>query len=179
MEAENLEYLRAEFEKFYTENYLRFYYYAQTLVFDAEICKDLVNDSFHYLYERIHSFQPQTARTYMYTHVHNLCIYHIRHTQVEGNNREAYLEMVREWNNREHLESEERIRIIMQMIDEMQEPTHTIMKLCYFHKKKYREVAEMVGMTESGVRKQIMKGLDIIRVFFNVKYKKGQRLKQL
>lgn len=177
MEAKNLGCLRKEFERFYKENYSRFYYYALTLIPDAEICKDLVNDSFHYLWERIETFQPQTARAYMYTHVHHLCIDHMRHAKMEENNREVYLEMVREWNNREHLESEERIRIIMQLIDEMQEPTHTIMEQCYFYKKKYKEVADMVGLSESGVRKHIMKGLDIIRTFFNVKYKKGQRLK--
>ena len=174
MEAENQEYLRTEFEKFYKENYSRFYYYALTLVPDAEICKDLINDSFHYLWERIASFQPQTARSYMYTHVHHLCVDHIRHAQMVENNRDAYLNMVREWNDREHLESEERIRIIMQMIDEMQEPTHTIMEQCYLYKKKYKEVAAMVGLSESGVRKHIMKGLDIIRAFFKVNYKKGR-----
>lgn len=31
----------------------------------------------------------------------------------------------------------------------------------------------MTGLSESGVRKQIMKGLDTIRSFFSVKYKKG------
>ena len=173
METGNKEYLRKEFEKFYKENYSRFYYYALSLIPDDEICKDLVNDSFHYLWEHIDSFQPQTARKYMFTHVHHLSIDHIRHVKMEENNREAYLNMVREWNDREHRESEERIRIIIKLMDEMQEPTHTIMNQCYLHKKKYREVAEMVGLSESGVRKHIMKGLDIIRAYFKVNYKKG------
>jgi RNA polymerase sigma-70 factor (ECF subfamily) len=81
--------------------------------------------------------------------------------------------MLLEWNDEEHQESEERIAAIMKLIDEMQEPTHTIMEQCYLYKKKYKEVAQMVGLTESGVRKHIMKGLDKIRAFFNVKYKKG------
>lgn len=174
MRTERMQYLRMEFEQFYKENWARFYYYALTLIPDDEICKDLVNDSFRYLWERVDMFQPETARTYMYTHVHHLCIDHIRHTKMEENNREQYLNMVREWNDKEHRESEERIRIIMQLIEEMQEPTHTIMEQCYLYKKKYREVAVMVGLSESGVRKHIMKGLNRIRTFFNVKYKKGR-----
>ena len=109
----------------------------------------------------------------MYTHVHHLCIDHLRHAQIEEKHTESYLNMLLEWNDEEHQESEERIAIIMKMIDEMQEPTHTIMEQCYLYKKKYREVSVMVGLSESGVRKHIMKGLEIIRAFFNVKYKKG------
>lgn len=173
MNRETTEYLHKEFEKFYKENFSRFYYYALSLIPQEEICKDVVSDSFHYLWERIDSFQPQTARTYMYTHVHHLCIDHLRHAQIEEKHAESYLNMLLEWNDEEHQESEERIAIIIKMIDEMQEPTHTIMEQCYLYKKKYREVSVMVGLSESGVRKHIMKGLEIIRAFFNVKYKKG------
>lgn len=173
MEEGRKAYLRKEFEKFYKENYSRFYYYALTLVPDDEVCKDLVDDSFHYLWERIESFQWNTGVTYMYTHVHHLCIDYLRRAKMEEKHRESFLDIVREWNDHEHLESERRIRIIMQIIEEMEEPTCTILTECYLKKKKYREVATMVGLSESGVCKHIMKGLNKIRSFFYVKYKKG------
>lgn len=31
----------------------------------------------------------------------------------------------------------------------------------------------MIGLSESGVRKHIMKGLNTIRSYFSIKYKKG------
>lgn len=176
MGARNQAYMHKEFERFYKENYSRFYYYALTLVPDDEACKDLVNDSFHYLWERIDTVRLQTARAYMYTNVHHRCIDYLRHAQMEESNRDAYLDMVREWNEKEHQESEERIRIIMQLMEEMQEPTRSIMEQCYLYKKKYKEVAVMVGLTESGVRKHIMKGLGKIRAYFNVNYKKGRHI---
>ena len=88
MEEGRKAYLRKEFEKFYKENYSRFYYYALTLVPDDEVCKDLVDDSFHYLWERIESFQWNTGVTYMYTHVHHLCIDYLRRAKMEEKHRD-------------------------------------------------------------------------------------------
>lgn len=61
----------------------------------------------------------------------------------------------------------------MRLIENMPPTTRLVMEQCYLYKKKYKDVAEMTGLSESGVRKQIMKGLDTIRSFFSVKYKKG------
>ncbi len=173
-ETEHIGTLKKEFERFFKENYVRLYYYALHFIPDSEICKDIVSDSFHYMWERIETFRTETALSYMYTHVRNLCIDHIRHLEMKEANVSSYLSMWQEWNSSDWEESEERIQIIMHLIDEMPSLTRQIMQLCYLHKKKYKEVAEMTGLSESGVRKHIMKGLDIIRSYFSVKYKKGQ-----
>lgn len=165
--------LEKEFEQFFKENYSRLYYYALRFIPDAEICKDVVSDSFHFMWERIETFRADTALTYMYTHVQHLCIDYIRRSEMKEAHVSSYLSMLREWNGAERQESEERIRIIMRLIEEMPPATRLIMEQCYLYKKRYREVAQLTGLTESGVRKQVMKGLDIIRSYFSVKYKKG------
>lgn len=165
--------LKKEFELFFKENYSRLYYYALRYIPDSEVCKDLVSDSFHYMWERIDTFRADTALTYMYTHVQRLCIDYIRRSDMKEANIPSYLAMLQEWNAPQQKESEERIRIIMRLIEEMPSTTRLVMEQCYLYKKKYKEVAEMCGLSESGVRKHIMKGLDIIRSFFSVKYKKG------
>ena len=86
----------------------------------------------------------------------------------------SYLHMLQEWNDDERRESEQRIATIMELIARMPALTRTVMEKCYIEKKLYREVAQEVNLTESGVRKHVMKGLDIIRRFFSVKYKKRQ-----
>ncbi len=161
------------FETFFREHYLRLYYYALRLIPDEEICKDIVGDTFFYLWQHIDDFRPETALTYVYTHVHNLCIDHIRATKRKTVHMASYLEMLREWNTEKHRESEQRIVVIMELISRMPETTRTVMEKRYLEKKPYREVAAEIGMSESGVRKHIMKGLGIIRQYFSVKYKKG------
>ncbi len=172
-ERESIKVLRNDFERFFKENYSRLYYYALRFIPDAEICKDLVSDSFHFMWERIETFRADTALTYMYTHVQHLCIDYIRHSEMKEANIPSYLSMLQEWNAPDRQESEERIKVIMRLIEEMPPSTRLVMEQCYLYRKKYREVAEMTGLSESGVRKQIMKGLDIIRSYFSVKYKKG------
>lgn len=54
--------------------------------------------------------------------------------------------------------------------------TKFVIEQCYFEDKKYQEVAEILGLSRDGVRKNIMKGLSMLRNAFSVKYKKGQRV---
>ncbi len=162
------------FADFFKQNYVRLYYYALTYVSNEETCKDIVGESFRHLWERIDTFCPESALSYMFVHVHNLCIDHIRHTAVEHTYIESYLDVVAEMNEASWKESEDRMEIIWKIIEEMPVQTRFCMEQCYFHKKKYKEVAQILGLTESGVRKHIMKGLDMIRARFSVKYKKGQ-----
>lgn len=165
--------LEKDFEDFFTANYSRFYYYALRYIPDAEVCKDLVSDTFHFMWERIDTFRMDTALTYMYTHLQRLCIDHLRRQDRQASNENDYLSMLREWNSNDWRESEERIRTIMQLIREMPPLTRTVMEECYIHKKMYREVAALTGLSESGVRKHVMKGLDTIRRHFSITYKKG------
>jgi len=47
------------------------------------------------------------------------------------------------------------------------------------HKKSYKEVAAVLDISTSGVRKYIMKRLAIIRKDFDVNYKKGLKKKEI
>ena len=161
------------FEAFFKESYSTLYYYALHLIPEEETCKDIVGESFFYLWQHIREFRPESALTYMYTHVHHLCIDHIRNTKRRAAHTVSYLRMLQEWNTDERRESERRIATIMELIAHMPPLTRTVMEKCYIEKKMYREVAQEVNLTESGVRKHVMKGLDIIRQHFSVKYKKN------
>lgn len=172
-EQEQNEYLKRDFSSFFKENYTRLYFYALRFIPDSEICKDIVSDSFHFMWENIDSVKMNTALTYLYTHIRFRCIDHIRQTKMKNMNIPSYIAMLEEWQIADWNESEERIQTIMQLIAKMPPPTQKIMEECYLNNKKYREVAQMMGISESGVRKHIIKGLSIIREYFSVKYKKG------
>lgn len=165
--------LKQEFEAFFKENYSRFYYYALRFIPDPETCKDLVNDTFFFMWKRMDTFRMDTALTYMYTHLQRLCIDYLRKQERTAANQRSYLDKLKEWNSGDTHATEERVRTIMRLIEQMPPLTRTIMEQCYLDKKTYAEVAGNTGLSESGVRKHIMKGLDIIRGHFSVDYKKG------
>ena len=108
VERETIAALKNEFEQFFRENYSRLYYYALRYIPDSEICKDLVSDSFHFMWERIETFRVDTALTYMYTHVQHLCIDYIRRSEMKEANVPSYLSMLQEWNASDRQESEEK-----------------------------------------------------------------------
>lgn len=71
-------------------------------------------------------------------------------------------------------EEDERIAVIQQVMEEMPPRTKFVIEQCYFENKKYDEVAEILGLSRDGIRKNIMKGLALLRNAFSVNYKKGQ-----
>lgn len=163
----------AFFEHFFRENYSRLYYYALNFIPEQETAKDIVSDAFRHLWEKSDDIVPETILSYMYTRVRNLCIDHIRHGQVEDAYITEHLSLTSEMDDESWLETESRIQKIMEIIETLPPMTRFIMEQNYLQRKKYREIADITDMSESGVRKHIMKGLEVIRSYFSVKYKKG------
>ena len=71
-------------------------------------------------------------------------------------------------------DKDSRLDTIYKVLEEMPPRTRFIMEQCYFEDKKYVEVAEILGLSRDGIRAQVMKGLEMLRNVFSVKYKKGQ-----
>lgn len=161
------------FEKFFKENYSRLYYYALNFIPDSEICKDIVSDVFRHLWEKSDNIIPETILSYMYTRTRNLCIDHIRHNEVVDSYLNEHMKMASEMDDEAWMETEERIQRVMDILETLPPMTRFIMEQNYLQRKKYKEIAEMTEMTESGVRKHIMKGLNLIRKEFSVNYRKG------
>ncbi len=162
------------YEDFFKEHYTHLYYFALHFVSDTEVARDVVSDAFRSLWEKIDAINYDTMMSYMLTCVRNLCIDHIRHEETKCVYINSYESLASELDADDWREMENRCSDVMREMDLLPEKTKFIMEQNYLYKKKYKEIAEMTGLTESGVRKQIMKGLDIIRSKFSVKYKKGQ-----
>ena len=149
----------SRFEQLYKENYARLYYYAFRFITDEEVCKDIVNDVFEKAWLHFEDLKPDTATAYLYVQTRNRCIDHLRHRQVE----EQYAD-----------EMEERVQRIEKCIEQLKDPTKTILKECYFDNKKYQEVAEEFGITIHGIKKHIMKALRLLREEFGSKKVPGK-----
>ena len=159
------------FEQLYKENYARLYYYAFRFITDEETCKDIVNDVFEKAWQNFGKLNPETASAYLYAQVRNRCIDYLRHQEVEEQYADFYRAITEEDMDTSPDEREERIRRIEAFIEQLKDPTKTILKECYYENKKYQEVAENFGISTSGVKKHIMKALKMLREEFGIRKK--------
>ena len=159
------------FEQLYKANYARLYYYAFQFISDAETCKDIVNDVFEKTWILYESLQQETITAYLYANVRNKCIDHLRHSQAKEQYADFYNAETLEEADNDFSEREERIARIEKVIEELTDPTKTILKECYYENKKYQEVADEFGISTNGVKKHIMKALRLIREEFGIKKK--------
>lgn len=159
------------FEQLYKENYARLYYYAFRFITDEETCKDIVNDVFEKAWQNFGKLNPETASAYLYAQVRNRCIDYLRHQKVEEQYADFYRAITEEDMDTSPDEREERIRRIEAFIEQLKDPTKTILKECYYENKKYQEVAENFGISTSGVKKHIMKALKMLREEFGIRKK--------
>ena len=58
---------------------------------------------------------------------------------------------------------DEQITLMYKMISEFSPKTRLILEECYFHKKKYSEVAEELGISVSAVRKHLVSAMKNFR----------------
>ena len=157
------------FEQIYKENYARLYYYAFRFITDEDTCKDIVNDVFEKAWQNFGKLNPETAGAYLYAQVRNRCIDYLRHQQVEEQYADFYRAITEEDMDTSPDEREERLQRIEAFIEQLKDPTKTILKECYYENKKYQEVAEDFGISTNGVKKHIMKALKMLREEFGIR----------
>lgn len=161
------------FEIFFKENYSQFYFFALHLIDDEEASRDIVSDSFEYILNNCSKLEVENWKSYMYSYIRNKCIDYIRHQEVKRRYIDYYLHVTREIEESGYEEYEERISEIRKLIVTLTPQTRTVLRECYIHNKKYKEVAEELRISVSAVRKHMVKALKVIREGIAKKTKGG------
>lgn len=151
-----------EFDRIYDKYYPQLFYYAYGFVEDSEICRDIVSDVFGQAWENVERLENATVGSFLYSCVRNKCIDYLRHDQAARQYAEYLQEVVEDEEGLTPEEYEERMNNVKQIISELPPRTRFVLEQCYFN-KKYREVAEILDVTSSAVKKHIMKALAILR----------------
>ena len=153
-----------EFERFFKENYSRFYYFAFQLIGEKEVCKDIVSDSFEQTWLFFQRNNQQNLTSYVYSLVRNKCVDYIRREMAKKRYAEFYIAMFDECDDYDACEEMDwNIKEMYRLMDAMTPRTREILEMCYYHKKTYAETAEKLGISVSAVRKHIVNALKIFR----------------
>ena len=156
------------FETFFKEKYSQAYYLALRILHDDEASKDVVAAAFELVWRRMQQEKVDNISAYLMTSVRNVCLDYIRKQNVRSHYVQASVQATEQLvHNPDHWDvREERIQAIMGSLDELTPRTRQILKLCYVERKKYREVAVELQISESAVKKHIMQALSYMRQKF-------------
>lgn len=159
---------KVSFEKLFRDNYGKAYYLALRILHDDEASKDVVADAFELVWRRLQDSDVDKLSSYLLTAVKNVCLDYIRKQNIRNRYVQASVQAVGKLSfNPEEVDlHEEKIQTIMRSLDELTPRTQQIVTMCYVQRKKYREVAEELGISESAVKKHIMQALSYMRQKF-------------
>lgn len=159
---------KASFEQLFRDNYGKAYYLALRILHDDEASKDVVADAFELVWRRLQDSDVDKLSSYLLTAVKNVCLDYIRKQNIRNRYVQASVHAVgkQSFNPEEVDLHEEKIQTIMRSLDELTPRTQQIVTMCYVQRKKYREVAEELGISESAVKKHIMQALSYMRQKF-------------
>lgn len=151
------------FERIYTENYVRLYYYALHIVNEEETAKDILNDVFTVLWKNISHVESSNVNAYLMTSVRNKAVDYLRRNVLQSHYSEEYLHTAEQFYTDY---SNEKDQLVEEMLGQLTPPTDQILEMCYLRRMKYAEVAEALHISTSTVKKHIMKALKTLRELY-------------
>lgn len=155
-----------DFEQFFMEMYPPLMRYATSLTGDGMAAHDLVAAMFEKAWikqtEEEH-LDREHLRNWAYTTIHHACINHLRHLRVvHDNEREIaanrLYELTRDYKSHEQLLQKTELAI-----EEMEEPTRTILRLCALKRYTYQQAADIMGLSTHTIKKHISKAYAQLR----------------
>ncbi len=152
-----------DFERFFKENYSKTYYWALSLLHDEEVARDLVADSFEYLFTHHANLQEGEACNYLFVIVRNRCSDYFRRQAVHKRYSEYVSYTTERVENMQWAEHDEEVERIRRLMKDLTPRTREILEAHYMQGKKYTEIAAELDISESAVKKHIMQALSYFR----------------
>ncbi len=152
------------FEDCFRQYFKSLCFYVMTFVKDEEAAKDIVHDVFMSVWSHRGDIDFSLP---MYPYLLNLARNHslnyVAHQKVKSRH-EAMLLLKGEISVEPDAEGhEELVRNIMDSIDRLPVRCREVMRLCFVECKRYKEIAELLGISVNTVKTHIMTGLKTLR----------------
>lgn len=150
------------FKELYDRYWPHLYAFALKLLKDEEEAKDLLQDTFTNLYQKISKINlDNSVRGYLYASVRNGVLDRVKHEKIKTNyitelrsyfeNREKYGELSTD----SQVRLNELSRLIEQEIENLPPKMRTIFEMSRKQHLNHREIADQIGISELTVKKTI------------------------
>ncbi len=160
--------IERQFENCFKQYFKPLCFYAMRLLKDSEVAKDVVHDVFLIVWKHRNNLDfSRTMYPYFLNLTRNNAFNYLAHLKVKENyeNKGVLQDCVDFAEN--DTEHEELIGNIIKRIDQLPERCRIVMQLCFIECKKYKEVADLLGISVNTVKTHISTGLKILREEFS------------
>lgn len=154
------------FESLFRSNYVKLHRYAVYIVGDDELARDAVSDAFVKLWESYDFKDGKAAESFLFVTLRNRCLDILRHISVKNDYAMHVALLLDEAEEIDPDDIDERLPVVKALIERLPSRTQFVLEQCYIQEKTYKEVAELLDITPSGVKQHIVKGLAFIRKNF-------------
>lgn len=152
---------KREFERIFRQHYDGMFRLARKMLGDDEESKDVVSDVFAQLLNSHTDFHAETLQSFLLTSVRHRCINLLVHKQ---KGQAVITELQTEDDNQSE---QEQLDTLHRYIDEhMPEMTQKILRLRYQQGLKYREIAEVLQVSEVTVYNHLSQSLKELKDYF-------------
>jgi len=153
---------QSTFERIFRDYFLALCSFATRYTQDQDEAKDIVHQVFTNLWEKRETIHfDQSLRSYLYTSVHNRCLNYIRDKKkfIKDDLPQSEEMLVNYIDQSDFMEAEELRNEIYSALEELPEGSRNIFKMSRFEGKKYKEIAEELGISIKTVETQMSKAL--------------------
>lgn len=155
----------ALFEDIFRSHFKGLHLYASTIVKDAALAEEIVQDVFYKLWEKKDTIAiQQSVAAYLYKAVHNASLNNLKHNKVK----DRYKANVVNYKN-EVTKADERIVLkelqskIETALNDLPPQCRIIFQLSRYEELKYQMIADRLGLSVKTVENQMGKALKILR----------------
>jgi len=153
-----------KYEVFFRDNskvLMNFIYYKCG---DMQQAEDIVQEAFIKLWKNCAKVTYEKARSYLYTICNNTFLNQVAHKKVVLQHQKSVVKSQSNETPEFLLEEKEFLQKLNKAISELPEKQRVVFLLSRIDKKKYVEIADMLGITVKAVEKRMSLALAVLRV---------------
>jgi len=155
---------KREFEMVFRRHYDGMFRLAMRMLGDDAESKDVVSDVFTHLLKSNTDLRSETLQSFLLTSVRNRCINLLVHRQKEQQMQKA---IVVEMINTEQTAEQEQLQMLHRYIDsQLPKLSQQILRMRYQHGLKYREIANVLQVSEVTVHNHLSQSLKQLKEHF-------------
>lgn len=160
---------RAAFRQLFDRYYKELYCYARKYVQSVDVCKDILQDVFSYLWEKREQLEvTQSVKAYLYRAVHHRCINHLKKTDNDYrhlNNYHLQQQIVQphQQDSLHLLQEKEMQETINRVVNELPEQCRKIFILSRENGLRHKEIAQQLCISPKTVEVQIYRALKYLK----------------
>lgn len=141
--------------------------YASQILTDKDASEEVVQELFYQLWQKRAAFQVTTSlKSYLFRAVHNSCLNYIKHHKIK----ETYVQHYQQENSgiavnqHQAIELKELQSRISRAVEMLPPERRKVFMMIRYEERKYKEVAELLGISVKTVENQMGKAMQSLRV---------------